>query len=76
MKRKNKVGLVYFLTLAGILLWLGLIFLAPYLKSQDSGLNVFAYLIFAPIKYLLDPFSCSDTLLPCAAAVWASILDF
>ena len=49
MKRKNKVGLVYFLTLAGILLWLGLIFLAPYLKSQDSGLNIFAYLIFAPI---------------------------
>jgi len=49
MKTKSRVRLVYFLTLAGTLLWLGLIFLAPYLKSRDSGLNIFAYLIFAPI---------------------------
>ncbi len=49
MRTKSRIRLVYFLTLAGILLWLGLIFLAPYLKSRDSGLNNFAYLIFAPI---------------------------
>lgn len=49
MKRKKRIEVVYFLTLAGILLWLGLIFLAPYLKSQNSGLNIFAYLIFEPI---------------------------
>ena len=53
MKRKNRVKLVYFLTLAGILLWLGLIFLAPYLKSQGSDLNIFVYLIFAPICHQL-----------------------
>jgi uncharacterized membrane protein len=49
VKTINRIRVVYFLTLAGILLWLGLIFLAPYLKSQGSGLNSFVYLIFEPI---------------------------
>lgn len=49
MRKKNRIRVVYFLTLGGILLWLGIIFLAPYLKSQGSGLNIFAYLIFTPI---------------------------
>lgn len=49
MSQRNRILLVYFLTLGGILLWMGIIFLAPYLKSCGSGLNTLAYLFFAPI---------------------------
>jgi uncharacterized membrane protein len=49
MQKRNKILLVYFLTLGGILLWLGIIFLAPFLKSRASGLNIFAYAVFTPI---------------------------
>ena len=49
MKKKNKMLLVYFLTLSGIIVWLGIIFLAPYLKSQSSGLQAFCYGIFTPV---------------------------
>jgi len=49
MRKRTRIALVYSLTLGGILLWLGVIFLAPYLKSQASGLNIFAYAVFAPI---------------------------
>lgn len=49
MKRKQRILLVYYLTLGGIIIWLGVIFLAPYLRSQDSSLSTFAYLIFTPI---------------------------
>jgi uncharacterized membrane protein len=49
MINKGKFLLVYFLTLIGIISWLGLIFLAPYLKSRSSGLNIFIYAIFSPI---------------------------
>jgi len=49
MKKKSKILLVYFLTLCGIIIWLGVIFLAPYLKSQSSGLQAFCYGIFSPI---------------------------
>jgi uncharacterized membrane protein len=49
MRKRAKIILVYSLTLGGSLLWIGVIFLAPYLKSQASGLNIFAYAVFEPI---------------------------
>ncbi len=49
MKKKSKILLVYFLTLSSIIVWLGVIFLAPYLKSQSSGFQAFCYGIFSPI---------------------------
>ena len=49
MKKKNKILLVYLLTLCSIIVWLGIIFLAPYLKSQSSGLHAFCYGIFSPL---------------------------
>jgi len=33
----------------GIIVWLGIIFLAPYLDSHDSGLNVFFYAVLSPV---------------------------
>jgi uncharacterized membrane protein len=49
MKTKSKILLVYLLILCGIIGWLGLIFLAPYLKSQSSGLQAFCYGLFSPV---------------------------
>ena len=49
MKKKSKILLVYFLTLSGIIAWIGIIFLAPFLKSQSSGLHAFCYGIFSPL---------------------------
>jgi len=49
MNRRSIILAVYFLTLTGTALWLGIIFLAPFLKSLDSGLSVFLYAIFSPI---------------------------
>lgn len=49
MRKRNRILLVYLLTLGGILVWLGIIFLAPFLKSRASGLNIFAYAVFTPI---------------------------
>jgi len=49
MKKKQRILLVYYLTLGGIIIWLGVIFLAPYLRSHDSSLSAFAYLVFTPI---------------------------
>ena len=49
MNRKHRIFLVYYLTLGGIIIWLGVIFLAPYLRSQGSGLSAFAYSVFTPI---------------------------
>ena len=49
MSHRAKIIPVYFLTLAGIVSWLGLIFLAPYLKSQSSGLSFFTYAAFTPV---------------------------
>lgn len=49
MEKRRRVFLAYFFTLAGILLWLGTIFLAPYLKSRSLNLNVFVYALFSPI---------------------------
>ena len=49
MIKRGRVFLAYFFTLAGILLWLGAIFLAPFLKSRSLNLNVFVYALFSPI---------------------------
>lgn len=41
--------MVYFLTLGGIILWIGLIIIVPYLKSKSISLNTFGYAMFSPI---------------------------
>jgi uncharacterized membrane protein len=48
MRRKNKILLIYFLTACGIIVWLFLIFLAPYLKSRSSVWNTYVYALFSP----------------------------
>lgn len=54
MNRENKALLVYFSTLTGIIIWLGVIFLAPYLKSRSSGLNIFTYALFSPFCHQIS----------------------
>jgi len=49
MKKRNKIFLIYLLTVSGIIIWLGFIYLAPYLKSRSSGFNILIYAIFSPI---------------------------
>ncbi|MFQ6108019.1 MAG: DUF2085 domain-containing protein [Candidatus Aminicenantales bacterium] len=46
---KNKIRIVYFFSLAGTLIWIGFIFLAPYLKSHSSSLNSVVYALFSPV---------------------------
>jgi uncharacterized membrane protein len=48
MRPDAKSRLVYFLTLAGILVWLGALVLAPYLRSRGVRLNSLIYAVFAP----------------------------
>jgi len=48
MRKKNKILLIYFLTAIGIIAWLSMIFLAPYLKSRSSGINTYFYAVFSP----------------------------
>ncbi len=48
MAAKNVIILIYILTLSGIILWLGIIFLAPYLASKSSPLAGFIYALFSP----------------------------
>jgi len=48
MTAKNKIILVYFSTLTGITIWLGTIFLAPYLESESSRFAGFIYALFSP----------------------------
>jgi len=48
-KKKKKILIIYFLTLGGIVILLGIIILAPYLKSKSLSLNVFVYAIFSPV---------------------------
>lgn len=46
---KNRLfAIVYFFTLAGIIVWLGLIFLAPLLRYLDSPFHAVIYAAFAP----------------------------
>jgi uncharacterized membrane protein len=48
MTAKNKIILVYLSTLTGIIVWLGTIFLAPYLESESSRSAGFIYALFSP----------------------------
>jgi uncharacterized membrane protein len=48
MAAKKIVILIYLLTLAGIFLWIGTIFLAPYLAKESSPFAGFIYALFSP----------------------------
>jgi len=48
MAPKNVIVIIYLLTLTGIIIWLGIIFLAPYLASESSPLAGFIYALFSP----------------------------
>jgi uncharacterized membrane protein len=58
--QKTTTRVVYFLTLFGSLFWLGGIFLAPYLASRQSALNVFIYAVYSPLCHQIPSrsFSC------------------
>lgn len=49
MKIRSRILTIYFFSMIGIIVWLGIIFLAPYLDSHDSGLNVFFYAVLSPV---------------------------
>jgi uncharacterized membrane protein len=49
MKRRSKILAVYFFALIGIAVWLGIIFLAPCLKSHHSGWNILFYSVLSPV---------------------------
>jgi uncharacterized membrane protein len=49
MKSKSRILTVYFFSLIGIVIWLGILLLAPYLKSHHSGLNILFYVVFSPV---------------------------
>jgi len=45
----KKIRLVYFFSLSGALIWIGIIFFAPYLKSHTSALGTLIYAFFSPV---------------------------
>ncbi|MFW6140173.1 MAG: DUF2085 domain-containing protein [Acidobacteriota bacterium] len=49
MFEKKIIRNVFIFTLAGIIIWLSLIFIAPVLKSLERPSNAFIYSIFSPI---------------------------
>lgn len=49
MPNNKKLVILYILTLAGSLLWLGGIILAPWLRSRSSPLTPFLYACFTPV---------------------------
>lgn len=53
MSPKNQIIAVYLFILVGTFLWLGTIFLAPYLKSQSSSMSGFLYALFSPVCHQL-----------------------
>jgi uncharacterized membrane protein len=48
MTIKHNLIFIYTLTLMGIMIWIALILLAPYLRSQSSILANFIYAVFSP----------------------------
>jgi uncharacterized membrane protein len=46
---RKAVLTIYVLTTAGIVLWLAVIFLAPYLRSRSPGWSMFIYRLFSPL---------------------------
>lgn len=49
MKPKNKILCVYLFSLIGILIWITVIFLAPYLYSESKPGSILAYAFFSPV---------------------------
>jgi uncharacterized membrane protein len=49
MTAKTTIAIVYIATLIGILIWIGALFYAPYLKSHSSPFSGFLYAVFSPI---------------------------
>jgi uncharacterized membrane protein len=49
MVARRRIILVYGLMLAGIVLWMAAILLAPYLRSRGSGFAPWLYACFAPL---------------------------
>jgi uncharacterized membrane protein len=49
MPAHRRIIIAYGLMLAGIVLWMGAILLAPYLRSRGSGLAPWLYACFAPL---------------------------
>lgn len=53
MKPKSKILCVYLLSIIGILIWIAVIFLAPYLKSESMPGSIIAYALFSPVCHQL-----------------------
>lgn len=49
MSKKNQAVLAYLVVLFGTIVWLGAIFLAPYLKSRSDPRSAFFYFLFSPV---------------------------
>lgn len=49
MKTKSKILSVYIFCLVGIIIWIGAMFLAPYLRCESLPSNFFVYAIFSPV---------------------------
>ena len=49
MPNERKLIFIYVLTLAGILIWLAAIILAPWLRSRSSGISPYLYACFSPL---------------------------
>lgn len=49
MRKKTQAILAYLLILLVTIVWLGAIFLAPYLKSRSDPRSVFFYFLFSPV---------------------------
>ena len=48
MTEKAKISLLYFATLAGIVMLIGSLFLAPYSKCRSPAISGFLYALFSP----------------------------
>jgi len=55
MRRKNKILLVYSITVTGISFLLIMIFLAPFLRGQHSSFSALIYTAFAPFCHQIPP---------------------
>jgi uncharacterized membrane protein len=49
MTQKQKIFAVYMVTFVALVIWLGAIFLAPYLKSRSIGWSGLLYAVFSPV---------------------------
>ena len=51
---KSSIKTVYFFTIIGTLVWIGAIFLAPYLKNHSYPLHHVIYAAFSPICHQIE----------------------